>query len=445
MPKGPTLAAAGPAGRFCLLFLLVVLCATPARSETEYKISPSTGVPGKEYDIKVFSPGCQPKNLKGAKLDNRLRGTGVSVENQESSDCLLTGKLTVAADAPVGDVLNVLLVVKTDTEVLGTATFTVVASLPGPIPPGLKPQVDIMWSLVPRKIVRDNFGHYIDGRYYCIEVVIGNNSGYSLQIASVGFQPGLDHGRKPDDPTPAEGYRMVRGTLQKMQLVGTRAMIVNSIRGLGPILTGIGPFFHNINHKANYEQGINIFSNPFEKGLELIFPDTIVGQLARLDDQVLRDGLVVPNNTQVRTVVFFGKRNLSFAAKHDYDDHKKVLEALQTLVLVGHTIQYLNRVRVEAAPPGPVTPPPTVFDSLLGTFKQGDKDKPLLIRGTNLNNATLPSEVDGVQFTDVKPDANGRGLTAKVSVAETATPGRRTILISTAAGAATSEINIEKK
>ncbi len=60
----------------------------------------------------------------------------------------------------------------------------------GPIPPGLKPQVDIMWAVVPQRIVSDNFGSRVAKLFYCIEVVIGNNTGYDLQIASVGFKLG---------------------------------------------------------------------------------------------------------------------------------------------------------------------------------------------------------------------------------------------------------------
>lgn len=62
---------------------------------------------------------------------------------------------------------------------------------PGPIPPDLdRPEVDIMWAVVPKKIVSDNFGPRVARNFYCIEVVIGNNSGYDLQVSAVGFRSG---------------------------------------------------------------------------------------------------------------------------------------------------------------------------------------------------------------------------------------------------------------
>jgi hypothetical protein len=41
---------------------------------------------------------------------------------------------------------------------------------------------------------------------------------------------------------------------------------------------------------------VNIFSDPFEKG-EVLFPDTLIRQLNRLDIQMLREGLIIPHNT----------------------------------------------------------------------------------------------------------------------------------------------------
>src|SRR5205814_7761982 len=57
---------------------------------------------------------------------------------------------------------------------------------PAPIPTN-SPQVDVMWVVLPNKVVKDNFGSRMSDQYYGIGIVIGNNSGYSLQLASVGF------------------------------------------------------------------------------------------------------------------------------------------------------------------------------------------------------------------------------------------------------------------
>src|SRR5262249_7479488 len=100
------------------------------------------------------------------------------------------------------------------------ARFEVTGVAPGPTPPGLPYQVDVMWGVVPRRIVRDNFGHFISEKYYAIEVIIGNNSGYPLQIAGAGFCLNGQCPKEGDLPNnvtiaPTSSYRMTRGTLDK--------------------------------------------------------------------------------------------------------------------------------------------------------------------------------------------------------------------------------------
>ena len=47
-----------------------------------------------------------------------------------------------------------------------------------------------------------------------------------------------------------------------------RTMTLAIVDGLGSLLTGFNPFFHNANHAKNYSQFIDILSNPLAKGLE---------------------------------------------------------------------------------------------------------------------------------------------------------------------------------
>jgi len=225
----------------------------------------------------------------------------------------------------------------------------------GPIPPGIAPQVDIMWAVMPQNITHDNFGGKIKKQYYGIEVVIGNDSGFDLELASVGFDLGT--GRLKSDEMvntriPTSGYRVTRASLQRRQQLSLRNMTLNIIKALGPVLTGFTPFFHNVNHQSNFAEGINILSNPVEKGFEMVWPDLTLGQLANLEDQSLRDNAitrtVVKNNTQVRFVVFVPKDLISDpkADKSWRDKPLEVMKRLGRMILIGDQVEHINRVRV---------------------------------------------------------------------------------------------------
>lgn len=229
----------------------------------------------------------------------------------------------------------------------------------GPIPPGIDPQVDIMWAVMPQNITHDNFGGKIKKQYYGIEVVIGNDSGYDLELASVGFDLSAGELRKEglvSSRIPTSGYRVARASLQRRQQLSLRNMTLNIIKALGPVLTGFTPLFHNVNHTNNFSEGINILSNPIEKGFELVWPDLTLGQLANLEDQSLRDNAitrtVVKNNTQVRFVVFVPK-NLISDPETDGKWRDKPLEVMKRLgrmILIGDQVEHINRVRVVSSP-----------------------------------------------------------------------------------------------
>jgi len=237
------------------------------------------------------------------------------------------------------------------------------APLPaGPIPPGLNPEVDVMWDVVSQSIVGDNFGRAIRKNFYAVEIAIGNNTGYDLQIASVGFEgvkvKSRDHDATEltvDHVVPSTGFRMSRGTSERAKELYPRTLALNSIRALGPVLTGFTPFLRNVNHRSNFAEGVNIFSNPFEKGVEIVWPDLSLEELNRLQDSVLRDDIttrtVVPNNTQVRTLVLIPKDLLNLSGT-ERDDPAKVMQHLGRLVLIGNRVQFINRERVVAIPTG---------------------------------------------------------------------------------------------
>jgi hypothetical protein len=146
----------------------------------------------------------------------------------------------------------------------------------------------IVWDVLPVSIVRDNYGHNVASKYVAIDVVIHNNDpttqllirGFRFNVKSVYYAN--------TDPT------LVRGTIEKGQMVGARNRSVQAIKTIGLIATGAGGYFHAPGPSANFNRAVAIFSDPFEKGIELIFPDTTVKYLANWDkDTVFKNGFVV--------------------------------------------------------------------------------------------------------------------------------------------------------
>ncbi len=488
-----------------------------AQTLKTYTISPNRGRLGKDYDVLVVSqsPDCGTQNeLTNAFLVHPEGGSVAVVEGGQRGNgesCVLRAKIRVPTDAAFESVS--LRVVSEDpatrkTTTLGIVQFAVADTpQPGIIPPGVNPPaVDIMWSVMPKGIVGDNFGRKLKNDYYAIEVIIGNNSAYNLQIVSVGFELPTDteiqgylernarnrlarktnrrssdsdvvqqvqqqrRGMKLDTslsqtaavaqleneavPPPAganerktvlpsSSYRITRGSLEARQLMNARTLVLSSITALGPIFTGFTPYFHNVNHRANYSEGINIFSNPLEKGLELVWPDTRDRQRERFDDQVLRDGLIIRNNTQIRTLVFFPKDLLRLPGdvetEKEYqawrNNAREVRERLGNLIIIGDVIQYANRVTLVANPPGPLAPPPTASAPSPQAVPQGGPKQRITLRGANLQGADVkPTGEPGIAVDDVNVDENGRVITADVTVAETVKPGTYTLEVTTPAG-----------
>ncbi|MGB9181212.1 MAG: carboxypeptidase-like regulatory domain-containing protein [Pyrinomonadaceae bacterium] len=380
--------------------------ATPrtAPPEPEFTISPSIVQQGKDYEVLLTSNQCLSDPTKNPLTDVVLyapQGSRLTISGQQTTACTITAKVAVSSDAIPG---NIKLWLKKGTNPVKTIDLTVTEIAPGPIPPGLggQGQVDVMWSVLPDNVVYDNFGKKISHEYFCIDVVIGNDSGYDLQISSIGFTiPELN----PENPeknayiVPTIGYRMARGTLEREQQVGVRVKLLAIITSMGPLLTGFTPFFHAINHRANFTEGINIFSNPFEKGFESAVPDTTIRHLDRLADQTWRDDnsarTIVQNNTQLKLTTFVpkaflyppisnktrssastkgggkggqgssnvppddanvtaadlyaGDRREKSYGKERYEERKDpmiVMRRLGQVVLIGDVIQHTNRIRV---------------------------------------------------------------------------------------------------
>ena len=159
----------------------------------------------------------------------------------------------------------------------------------------------IVWDVLPVKIVRDNYGHNVANKYVAIDILIHNNDSTS-QLLIQGFSFTTNHVQYvSNDPA------LVRGTIEKDQMVGFRNRAVQVIKTTGLIATGAEGYVHAASASANFNRGVSIFSDPFEKGIELIFPDTTVRYLANWDNnQVFKNGFVVDPGKEIRGRVFLG-------------------------------------------------------------------------------------------------------------------------------------------
>lgn len=423
-----------------------------------YSISPSRLEVGKEYEVLVQKSDCQNEDLsKGMKI-TAPQGSGVVVlAKLPAGPCMLAAKLSVVSDASVGK--SILWIKDSANVPINSVEIEKIPIAAGPIPPGLDPQVDIMWGVMDKKIVRDNFGHDLANDFYGIQLVIGNNSGYDLQIAGVGFQ--LPN-KNIKNTIPSNSYRATRGVLEREQEFGRRSIILNTIQAAGGLLTGFLPFwragFHP-NAAANAARWSSIVGGPLATGFGLVVPDTTVRQIVRLDDQMLRDGLIVKNNSQIRTLIFVPKGLLNLSKTLDAGDTNNlrkgstvkdwsidpqyVNQKLGKLVLVGQTISYVNRVQVVArSEGGGVTPPPTIT-GVSGQLLQG-ADKQLVFTGVNLKDAVVAFP-EGITVApgSIKIDDNGNSLRANIVVAETVIPDEYSLVISTPAGSSVKVVKVE--
>ncbi len=431
-------------GAFVLLFGGFLCCAS---AQTEYQVSPAAGEWDKTYDITVRHPNCGSQKPPAATLELPA-GFKLRLFDVGGTECLLTGKLEVQHGAS-NDV--VLLRVKDAAgKILGIAPFQVTSVLPGPTPPGLGQQVDVMWGVLPKNICKDNFGHEIANNYFCIEVVIGNNSGYDLQIAALGFSvPSLVSGASRGI-VPVSGNLIARGSLERGQDTGLRNYTLRVIKALGPILTGFTPFFKNTGSQASFSTGVDIFSNPLEKGYELAIPDLTLSQLNRLDAQMLRDGMIISNNSQRRTMVFLPKRYLKVALSNDDDlnDPAKVRVALGEMVLEGLPVEYKARIRVVSAPAEDRKPnwKTVTFEQPAPSAKnlQAVQEISIVLTGENLADAALEVPADIQKYlsgeaTSHPPDS----LDLKIRVATNTPAGNYQVLIRNSAGATPLQIEIK--
>jgi len=446
----------------------------PPAQKLDFQVVPDRWERGKSFDVTVSDTGCPttPGRFNNQSQIVISSGFGVAPDptattsNVTSPDgCYKVMRVIVDPAAQVGDL--VIRIEKTkDSKGTYTATCTVTVKVidvvPGPVPPGLSPQVDVTWSVIPAKIMQDNFGGQASRKYYGIDIVIGNNSGYDLLIAGVAFHT-LSTTKLPEQTftlrLPNTGYRTARGTLEKAQQVGWRAMTLNIVRALGPVGTGFIPFFKVTGHRTTYTTALDVFSSPFEKGIELVMPDTLIRELDRLDDQLLHDNQVIHNNDQVRTRVFMPRdvvrdlmtrleptSQLTPGVKLDPKNTVDVTAVLHELVLAGTLIPtYLPRVHLTSFGAGTLQPPPNVLSESLGILPPGTSGAKITIAGSNLQNAQVAADYSKIHISSVTIDSAGKTLSASVGIDADAAEGWYRVTLKTPSGSVPMTLHVEKQ
>src|SRR5262249_48085208 len=110
-------------------------------------------------------------------------------------------------------------------------------------------------------------------------------------------------------------YASTRAVLLREETWNGRNIVYHAIEAGGLLMAGFTPYFAHPNAKAHFATAASIVRGPLLQAFNLIAPDPIVAQLNNLDDQSLRDNIVIPNNAQVRTVVFVDKQVVSEALR----------------------------------------------------------------------------------------------------------------------------------
>ena len=165
----------------------------------------------------------------------------------------------------------------------------------------IQPTIYIGWSVLPSKVLRDNYGHHIMDKYFGIDIAVYNRSEDKALVVRA-FEFILRANRQRDiSADPA----LVRGSLQKGELTGKRNVIVNSIKSIPVIFSPAAALYRNPTPRANFQTAVGVFTG-LGKALDIVVPDTILTYLETWDKtQVFKEGFVVPaaGSTQGRIFI----------------------------------------------------------------------------------------------------------------------------------------------
>jgi hypothetical protein len=409
---------------------------------------------------------------------------GIALPSQPTTrgKCVIAYTATVDPNTPAGTYKLLLLDPNKNTR--GSADLAVVDPNSGPIPPGLQPEVDLMWEVMGQQNCADAFGKRVSQTVYCIQIKIGNNSGYALQLAGIGFSSKLD-GLKGEPPTITianSSYASTRAVLLTENITGGRNIAYNLLQAAGVLMAGFTPYFGTGKHpngtvnnaRTNWTTAASIVSGPLLSAFNIVAPNPVITQLNNLDDQSFRDNRVIPNNSHVQTVVFVEKQALTYqladlarkypalAGSGDQPQDQQAMKgaanlggtvknstnpsdglfrwkqkgsfnplmvklALGSVVIVGQHIQYLERVQVVNT----ATPPPTSLPIINGQLSPptGIAGDLITISGANFGlsqgSSTVKFGLTMVQAVDAWSDTS-----IKVKVPASLPPGPVNVVVS---------------
>jgi hypothetical protein len=327
-------------------------------------------------------------------------GLTLSAKPSAAGTCSITYGLTIDPNTNVGD-HNVALVDPTG-RTLATGLFKVVDAGAGPVPPGMAPEVDAFYTVMTQDNCSDVFGKRVAQTEYCIQLVVGNNSGYPLQIAGIGFSRQLKN-LLPRAATANTSYASTRAILLRQQVTGGRNILYNSVQAAGVLMAAATPFFGTgvrygkngvattNNARTNWSTITSIVAGPLLSAFNIVYPNPVIAELNNLDDQTFRDGGIIGNNTPMRTTVFVDKAQLTNALmnlpvgsneKDDFNETIKnsrnpdsvffiwpgkgqfdptlVKRALGEVVIVGDEIRYVQRIQVQSGATPPAASAPAI-------------------------------------------------------------------------------------
>jgi len=182
--------------------------------------------------------------------------------------------------------------------------------------------IELGTEFIPYAVVRDNYGRFVADRYFAVDVAVVNKHAQNSTLyinafvfdllSSTNAQPLLNV-----DP------KLVRGSIEKGQLVGRRNVSIEILKGLGATASGLSGFFKAAQSAATAGRIIAAFNGPAITGIGAVIPDTTVKYLNNWDqDQVFKNGFVVPAGQTQRGRVFLPIQSLFPDFQRNDSQHK---------------------------------------------------------------------------------------------------------------------------
>jgi len=293
-------------------FAMLPLLAAGIASAQTITVEPQSGRPGDTFNLVVSFESC-PGSATLGKDSVKVSGSDLTVRTSgiNPSNCSNVYPVTISK-TPVNRTVTISVYDQTvetgkAPKCLGTQTFQIIDMAAGPIPPGLKPQVDVMWEVMAEKLCSDQFGVRLARSYFCIDVLLGNNSGYPLILAGVGF----DRQDGSKEIRAATGsYLSERAVVQREEVLSGRNLTLRTLQAAGALIGGFAGFSGNAGREGRIGLWATVVGGTVANAYAGLVPDRTVKQAGNLDDAALRDGKVVPNNSPVRFTVFVDRQTI---------------------------------------------------------------------------------------------------------------------------------------